>query len=62
MLIVDTKADINLYKQTLDSCPADSCCAPKESVRIPATNFADVDFNEWVGESFLRSVSADRKC
>jgi arsenite methyltransferase len=62
VLIVDMKADINLYKQTLDSCPEDTCCAPKKSVRIPAANFADVDFNEWVGESFLRSVSADRGC
>jgi hypothetical protein len=62
VLIVDTKADINLYKQTLDSSPADSCCAPKESVQIPAANFSDVDFNEWVGESFLRSMPADRVC
>ncbi|KAL4775729.1 S-adenosyl-L-methionine-dependent methyltransferase [Aspergillus nidulans var. acristatus] len=56
VLIVDMKADINLYKQTLDSCPEDTCCAPKKSVRIPAANFADVDFNEWVGSFQIYAV------
>ncbi|KAL4819349.1 S-adenosyl-L-methionine-dependent methyltransferase [Aspergillus spinulosporus] len=56
LLIVDTKADINLYKQTLDSRPEDSCCAPKESVRIQAASFADVDFNEWVGSFQIYAV------
>ncbi|KAL4739800.1 S-adenosyl-L-methionine-dependent methyltransferase [Aspergillus similis] len=56
VLIVDTKADINLYKQTLDSHREDSCCAPKESIRIPAANFADVDFNEWVGSFQIYAI------
>jgi hypothetical protein len=31
-----------------------SCCGvAKESVRLPAGEFADVDFNAWVGESYL---------
>ncbi|KAL6237711.1 hypothetical protein BDW75DRAFT_71906 [Aspergillus navahoensis] len=56
VLIVDTKADINLYKQTLDSGREGSCCAPKESIRIPRPRFADVDFNEWVGSFQIYAI------
>ncbi|KAL4990966.1 S-adenosyl-L-methionine-dependent methyltransferase [Aspergillus falconensis] len=56
VLIVDRKADINLYKQTLDSGREDSCCVPKHSVLIRGSRFADVDFNEWVGSFQIYAI------
>ncbi|KAL4996650.1 S-adenosyl-L-methionine-dependent methyltransferase [Aspergillus recurvatus] len=53
ILLVDTKADINLYKQSSETGQGSCCGTAKESVRIPAGEFADVDFNAWVGESYL---------
>lgn len=51
---MDTKADINVYKQAAGDSGQGSCCGSgKESVRLPAGKFADVDFNEWVGELII---------
>lgn len=51
---MDTKADINVYKEGSVASGGGSCCGSgKDSVRIPAAKFADVDFNEWVGKLFV---------
>ncbi|KAI9036915.1 uncharacterized protein KD926_001159 [Aspergillus affinis] len=46
ILLLDMKADINLYKQSSETSQG-NCGAAKESVRLSAGEFADVDFNAW---------------
>ncbi|KAL2863380.1 putative arsenic methyltransferase Cyt19 [Aspergillus lucknowensis] len=55
VLIVDTKADLNMYQQ---SCylGRSSCCGSKGSVGSPGNEFADVDFNEWAGSYQIYAV------
>jgi arsenite methyltransferase len=49
ILMVDTKADLNLYKQS-SYLGQSSCCGPAESRKDWPTEFAELDFNEWVGK------------
>ncbi|CEL00930.1 hypothetical protein ASPCAL00522 [Aspergillus calidoustus] len=58
ILFVDAKADINLYKQSSDTGQGSCCGAAKESVRLPVSEFADVDFNAWVGSFQIYAVKA----
>ncbi|KAL2802995.1 S-adenosyl-L-methionine-dependent methyltransferase [Aspergillus granulosus] len=56
ILIVDTKADINLYKESSEAGQSSCCGADKESVRLPAGEFADIDFNAWVGSFQIYAI------
>lgn len=47
--MVDSKADLNLYKQS-SYLGQSSCCGPAESRKEWPTEFAELDFNEWVGK------------
>ncbi|EAL91117.1 arsenic methyltransferase Cyt19, putative [Aspergillus fumigatus A1163] len=49
ILMVDTKADLNLYKQS-SYLGQSSCCGPAEPRKEWPTEFAELDFNEWVGK------------
>ncbi|KAL4805150.1 S-adenosyl-L-methionine-dependent methyltransferase [Aspergillus unguis] len=58
ILLVDTKADINVYKQFSETGQG-CCCGPaQESARLPEGEFADVDFNSWVGSYQIYAVKA----
>ena len=52
--MVDTKADLNLYKQS-SYLGQSSCCGPTESGKEWPAEFTDMDFNEWVGRFALNS-------
>ncbi|KAL2836029.1 UbiE/COQ5 family methyltransferase [Aspergillus pseudodeflectus] len=58
ILFVDAKANINLYKQSSDTGQGSCCGAAKKSVRLPVSEFADVDFNAWVGSFQIYAVKA----
>lgn len=48
ILMVDTKSDLNLYKQS--SCLAQGgCCGSADSSKESTADFAEMDFNEWAG-------------
>ena len=48
VFIVDTKSDLNLYKQS-SYLPQRSCCSGGCGVESPNA-IAELDFNEWVGQ------------
>ncbi|KAL4889886.1 S-adenosyl-L-methionine-dependent methyltransferase [Aspergillus ambiguus] len=54
ILLVDTKADINLYKQS-SYLGMKSCCGSNSSGCSTSTNI-DVDFNKWVGSFQIYAV------
>lgn len=49
VLVVDTKSDLNLYKQS-SYLPQSSCCGSTPSQET-ASDVAELDFNEWAGKS-----------
>jgi arsenite methyltransferase len=49
ILMVDTKADLNLYKQS-SYLGQSSCCSPAESRKAWPIEIAELDFNDWVGK------------
>lgn len=57
ILIVDTKSDLNLYKQS-SYLGQSSCCGPAGSCKALPAEYAEMDFNEWVGKfpSHLRRL------
>ncbi|KAF7125579.1 hypothetical protein CNMCM5793_001796 [Aspergillus hiratsukae] len=55
ILIVDTKADINLYKQS-SYLGQSSCCGPAGTRKEWQTEHADMDFNEWVASFQIYAV------
>ncbi|CAI7626176.1 unnamed protein product [Penicillium bialowiezense] len=48
VLVVDTKSDLNLYKQS-SYLPQSSCCDSGGSSNETASDIAELDFNLWVG-------------
>lgn len=50
ILLVDTKANLNLYKESSSLQQSTSCCTPASCSKQPKTESADVDYNEWAGE------------
>ncbi|EAL85427.1 putative ubiE/COQ5 methyltransferase [Aspergillus fumigatus Af293] len=46
ILIVDTKSDLNLYKQS-SYLGQSSCCGPAGSCKALPAEYAEMDFNEW---------------
>lgn len=59
ILIVDTKADLNLYKQS-SYLGRSSCCGPDGARKEWPTEYTEMDFNEWVGKFFSKSVMIRR--
>ncbi|KAL4912998.1 UbiE/COQ5 family methyltransferase [Aspergillus aurantiobrunneus] len=58
ILIVDTNADINLYKQS-SYLSQNSCCSTEAPAKTLTSGFSDVDFNEWVGSFQVYAVNGD---
>ncbi|KAB2574651.1 putative arsenite methyltransferase [Lasiodiplodia theobromae] len=64
ILIVDSRADLNVYADTKeDGTKQSKCCAPKGSHKADGTNarsssarFSDVDLNDWVGSYKIYAV------
>lgn len=52
MLIVDAKSDLNLYKQS-SYLSQSLCCGSGGSSKETTSDVAELDFNEWVGQSLL---------
>ncbi|KAK9607390.1 hypothetical protein V6Z93_000937 [Aspergillus fumigatus] len=57
ILMVDSKADLNLYKQS-SYLGQSSCCGPAESRKEWPTEFAELDFNEWVASFQIYAVKS----
>ncbi|GFF54796.1 putative arsenite methyltransferase [Aspergillus lentulus] len=55
ILMVDTKADLNLYKQS-SYLGQSSCCGPTESGKEWPAKYTDMDFNEWVASFQIYAV------
>ncbi|GKZ26387.1 hypothetical protein AbraIFM66951_003149 [Aspergillus brasiliensis] len=54
VFIVDTKSDLNLYKES-SYLPQSSCCSSGCGVET-TTEIAELDFNEWVGSFQIYAV------
>ncbi|KAF7162576.1 hypothetical protein CNMCM5623_007822 [Aspergillus felis] len=55
ILMVDTKADLNLYKQS-SYLGQSSCCGPAESRKEWPAEYTEMDFNEWVASFQIYAV------
>ncbi|KAH1532059.1 hypothetical protein KXW65_005656 [Aspergillus fumigatus] len=55
ILIVDTKSDLNLYKQS-SYLGQSSCCGPAGSCKALPAEYAEMDFNEWVASYQIYAV------
>jgi arsenite methyltransferase len=61
ILMVDTKADLNLYKQS-SYLGQSSCCGPAETRKEWPAEYTEMDFNEWVGKFSFSSVLRRSRC
>ena len=50
ILLVDTKANLNLYKES-SYLQQSTCCTPSSCSKQPKTESVNVDYNEWAGRS-----------
>ncbi|GFG18801.1 arsenic methyltransferase Cyt19, putative [Aspergillus udagawae] len=60
ILMVDTKADLNLYKQS-SYLGQSSCCSPAESRKAWPTEIAELDFNDWVASFQIYAVKSSAR-
>lgn len=58
VFIVDTKSDLNLYKQS-SYLPQSSCCSGGCGIGSPDA-IAELDFNEWIGQLAPSSIPGYR--
>ncbi|GES59017.1 hypothetical protein ATETN484_0003023900 [Aspergillus terreus] len=56
VFIVDTKSDLNLYKES-SYLPQSSCCGGGNGKQT-ASDIAELDFNEWVGSFQIYAIKA----
>ncbi|KAJ5756195.1 hypothetical protein N7533_005738 [Penicillium manginii] len=57
VLIIDTKSDLNLYKQS-SYLPQSSCCGSGGSSKETTSDIAELDFNLWVGSFQIYAIKA----
>ncbi|KAJ5179069.1 hypothetical protein N7492_002279 [Penicillium capsulatum] len=55
VLVIDTKSDLNLYKQS-SYLPQSSCCGSGGSSKETTSDVAELDFNEWVGSFQIYAI------
>ncbi|KAB8224935.1 S-adenosyl-L-methionine-dependent methyltransferase [Aspergillus novoparasiticus] len=54
VLIVDTKSDLNMYKES-SYLPQGSCCGGSSGRKETVSDIVELDFNEWAGQSLSPS-------
>ncbi|KAI9036764.1 putative arsenic methyltransferase Cyt19 [Aspergillus affinis] len=57
VLVIDTKSDLNLYKQS-SYLPQSSCCGSGGSSKETTSDIAELDFNLWVGSFQIYAIKA----
>ncbi|KAI7975928.1 hypothetical protein EIK77_002488 [Talaromyces pinophilus] len=55
VLMVDTKSDLNLYKQS-SYLAQGGCCGPANSSKESTADIAEMDFNEWTGSFQIYAI------
>ncbi|KAB8212535.1 S-adenosyl-L-methionine-dependent methyltransferase [Aspergillus parasiticus] len=57
VLIVDTKSDLNIYKES-SYLPQGSCCGDSSGRKEAVRDIAELDFKQWVGSFQIYAIKA----